>query len=349
MVFSRSSLRKGGVIFIFLSVVSLSILFLLRFRGESLEALSRLKLGYLLLALCLVVLDWLLGGGRLWCFVRPLSRNTAYWSGVKAHLAMIFAGAMTPFQSGGGPAQIFILSRHGVPIPKAIASSLMCFISASFTILTSALLLFISGIASTIDIRLQGFYRYGAGLFLLVSALFVIPVVKPNLVHSLIHAISKLASFIKNEDYTNSRFVHGILSHAEEYRLSLSLYLRRGKAAIAFGMIFSILIFLNKFSIAWIILKGLGINAPYFRVILIQIFIILVIYFSPSPGATGFAEFVSAVFMASIVPKHLLPVYVALWRFFTLYLSVGMGGIILFRSLKGGGITVSSGESLEVG
>jgi len=349
MEFARGSLRKGGVIFVLLSVISFSILFRFTSGKESFVALRQLKPGYLSLALCLVVVDWLLGGGRLWCFIRPLSRGTPYWSGFKANLANIFAGAMTPLQSGGGPAQIFMLRHQGVPIPKALASSLMCFISTSFIILTSALLLFISGISSTIDIRFQGFYRYGAGLFFVISALLIIPVVRPRLVHSLVHALSRLASLIRKKDYTDSKFIHWMLNHVEEYRLSLSLYMRRGKVAIASGVAFSFLIFLNKFSIAWVILKGLGLNPPYFQVILIQILLILVIYFSPSPGATGFAELTSAVFMSGIVPRQLLPVYVALWRLFTLYLSVGMGGIILFKSLREVGNTASSGGTLGAG
>ena len=58
-----------------------------------------------------------------------------------------------------------------------------------------------------------------------------------------------------------------------------------------------------------------------------------VVLFAPSPGASGVAEVVTVGLMESLIRKKLIPLYVLLTRFFTLYCGVGGGGIVISLQL----------------
>jgi uncharacterized protein (TIRG00374 family) len=66
----------------------------------------------------------------------------------------------------------------------------------------------------------------------------------------------------------------------------------------------------------------------------IQLFIILLSYFSPTPGASGIAEVSSLVLMAALVASPVAAIYTFLWRMCTLYVNTTIGGILLYRELK---------------
>jgi uncharacterized protein (TIRG00374 family) len=136
--------------------------------------------------------------------------------------------------------------------------------------------------------------------------------------------------------------------YAEECHVTFLLYLRKGKGTFLAGVGLTFLMFFNKFAIAWVVLKGLGQNPGLIQVVLRQILIMLVVYFSPSPGSSGAAEWVSAALMdqGQLVPKEMLAIYTVLWRFFTLYLGVGVAGTMLLRYLGKGGRIL--GEKVEM-
>jgi uncharacterized membrane protein YbhN (UPF0104 family) len=58
-----------------------------------------------------------------------------------------------------------------------------------------------------------------------------------------------------------------------------------------------------------------------------------IMYFSPTPGASGISEGVFGSFFSDILaPSHLLLVIVA-WRFLTIYLGMLIGLVIMQRQL----------------
>ncbi len=82
------------------------------------------------------------------------------------------------------------------------------------------------------------------------------------------------------------------------------------------------------------IITGLGGNVSVADVMYIQLFITLVSYFSPTPGASGIAEVSSLVLMASLVSSPVIAIYTFLWRLCTLYVNTSIGGILLYSELK---------------
>ena len=77
----------------------------------------------------------------------------------------------------------------------------------------------------------------------------------------------------------------------------------------------------------------MGLDVPFIQTIFIQITLFLIFYFSPTPGASGVAELASAQLMGTIIPKSSQAVFTVLWRTFTLYIGVTVGGVIMLKYL----------------
>jgi uncharacterized membrane protein YbhN (UPF0104 family) len=93
-------------------------------------------------------------------------------------------------------------------------------------------------------------------------------------------------------------------------------------------------------SVAPMILAGLSVQHPVSQVFLIQFILNFIVYFSPTPGGSGIAEFSSYWMMSSATPEqNMMEIYTLIWRFFTNFIGVGLGGLIvltLFRREKHG-------------
>ncbi|MFH1008729.1 MAG: lysylphosphatidylglycerol synthase transmembrane domain-containing protein [Candidatus Latescibacterota bacterium] len=330
---SRASICKGFKIFSGITLVSLLVLFGLTFRGESLSALRQIETSYICLALFLSIGDWFLSAFRIHVLLRPLSDRIRYISSLRASLANLCMAAITPSQTGGGPAQILMLNREGLPMPKSIAVGVVTFMSTLVFMLIVALMLSVMGLQHFAGLRFQHLLQYGSWAFALVFGAFLIFVLKPSLFCLAMDRGASAFNRVLGKSYQRPRWIQRLFYYAEECHVTFLLYLRRGKGTFLAGVGLTFLIFLNKFVIAWVILKGLGLDPRLVQVVLIQILILLIVYFSPSPGSSGAAELVSAALMSRIVPREMLPVYTVLWRFFTLYLGVGVGGAMLLRYL----------------
>ena len=82
--------------------------------------------------------------------------------------------------------------------------------------------------------------------------------------------------------------------------------------------------------IALVLPAGLNMHAPMLRVFLMQFVIFFITYFSPTPGASGVAELSTYWIIASAAgQQNLLGVYTVIWRFFTSFLGVGVGALVV--------------------
>ena len=66
----------------------------------------------------------------------------------------------------------------------------------------------------------------------------------------------------------------------------------------------------NKLLAGYVAMRTLGIHANFVDILLLQTLITFLLYFAPTPGASGIAEVLSALVMASYVPKELTPLYI---------------------------------------
>ena len=82
-----------------------------------------------------------------------------------------------------------------------------------------------------------------------------------------------------------------------------------------------------------------GIHADFTDILLLQTLISFLLYFAPTPGASGLAELTSAAVMSLYVPRELTPIYILIWRLILTYFTLGFGFLVFSswvrRGLKG--------------
>ena len=333
--FDRAAISKGLKIFFGLSVASISIIFLFTDWGKAAAALSRVEPGYLLLALLLACADWFGGGVRLYLLTRGLSAKVSLRSAIKAALSNTAMGAITPSQMGGGPAQVFLLYKNGLPLLEAMSASLMTFVVTMVFFVVSAGAITFSGVNTSIeDETVRQLFRYGFIVFLVCGTLFMAFIARPSWLRKLLRWFFSFLSLFRKRHFLRpgSRANRAIEATAEIHEINV-YYIRNRFPTLAVSLLLTALVFGCKCFAAFFIVRGLGVTAGVWEVVSIQILILLAVYFFPTPGGTGAAELGSAVLMAQILPMELLMIYVVLWRIVVMYLAVILGSAVMLRAL----------------
>jgi uncharacterized protein (TIRG00374 family) len=325
--------KRGLRFFIALTALGLAfVLYRSSFAG-SIESLSLFKWQYLLIAVGLVLLDWMLAGLRIYVFTARLQPGISFAGCVRAGLANIFMGGITPSQTGGGPGQIYVLFKEGMPVFDAMVVSFLGAFLGTVLFLPLCSLVFLALFEPMmVDFRLQYLLRGSFVIFLFFIALAAAGLVRPNLVKRGVRIAAGLVPPLRR--WLERRGYIEIADNlVDRYNAMIRFFLGRGKTAFILGFILSAAIYINKFSIAWIVLRGMGIEAPYIEVIYTQLVLIMIFYFAPSPGAAGLAEISAAEVMKGMIPHEALGAYVLLWRLFTLLIGLAAGGAVLIRYL----------------
>jgi hypothetical protein len=126
------------------------------------------------------------------------------------------------------------------------------------------------------------------------------------------------------------KFVDLIYAYQENVRQ----FLRLGRTNFAGVCLLSFAFILSRCLMGFLCLRFLGIEAPTLgQVLEIQLALIFLIYFAPTPGGSGLAEGASLSVMAHLVPIGFVPFYNLLWRFSTLFIPACVGLLLLVRSL----------------
>lgn len=322
-VWNRARVLRG--LTLFLVATAIGFVFLAR-RGTlegGLAALAHLHAGAIAIGVLQVALDQLLGGWRLRCCLRAVGEGAPLRACMAANAANVFLGGATPSQSGGGPAQILVLRLAGVSLASATLASWIAFIGTALVFLTLSLIFPWTG-ASRLLPAGWNFYTHATTVLFAVTLLGLILLLpRPGSIARLPWIGARWARSARGVQF-------------EEFlvrsRCGLQHAMRHGKAPVAFAVLLSIVIFLNKFFVAVTVMRGLGLETPVRVVLELQMLQFLVLYFAPTPGGSGLAEITGATIMQSFVPADVLGAYLILWRTFTLYGGMLVGALILLRA-----------------
>jgi uncharacterized protein (TIRG00374 family) len=332
---TKRQIRRGLQIFTLVSLSSLVGIFLLTRSHITAEAFENIQPLWLLVALPFIALDWTSGGYRIYIFSRIFHPQIRFKTCMKANLANCFLGAITPSQTGGGPAQIYMLYAGGMPAVEATSASLMTFFSTVFFLISAGTAIFaFKGFVPLPGKLLGHLFNFGMVFFLVVALLMLIAVAFPGFYRELMRIVVLVVSHVRKKDYLRAgSWAHRMLDFVDRCHQQLIHYLQKQWHIFLLGILVSGICFLSKFVVAYVIVRSFGIEASFVHVALLQMVIVLINYFFPSPGASGAAEFSSAALMTPVVSTGFITFYVILWRLLTTYVSVAVGGVVMLHEL----------------
>ncbi len=341
------AIRFGLMAFALASLVGFITLFLVThdLRG-SLEGFRQFRPIWILPALGLAAVDWFGGGLRLWILTRPLGTRIRYKDCVRTSAATAALAYLTPSGSGGGPAQLYGLVRNGSSLGRAVAVN---FASLTVNLLFLSLAGFgawffgaagsIEGITLPVaNVDAATLFKWCAVGFGTVASIVLLLAASPRLPRQ---AAVRLFG-------TGPR-VRKALRFLQELHGAIQIYGSRGKSALVLATLINILPFGARFVMGWAILRGFGIDAGFWNVVTLHVLLHFLLYFMPTPGGSGVAEVLAPAVMSSLMPASLLVAYTAVWRFFLAYVTILVGGAILFRWLEADGQRLLATETEKSG
>jgi uncharacterized protein (TIRG00374 family) len=316
--------------------------------GDQLIAWDDLQWGYLLLLLLCLPFDTVACGVRIWVVCRILQPGIGFWTCFKAEWANVGIAMITPSSSGGGLGQIYMLSRGGANVGTAIAIGLITFLGSMVGLMCIGLYsLFFSGASD-----MGPLLRAAVWAFTFIAALMILAAVWPGLFRVMVMWIYQAYWRIRGRNHRlgvfkphsevqtqptpphMGRVAAKLLDMTQTYQDSVRRFVRLGKSHIIWVFLLSLSFLLSRCLMAYLCLRFLGIQESTLGAVMeIQMALIFLIYFAPTPGGSGLAEGASLSLMAAIVPVGFAPYYNLLWRSATLYLPASVGLFFLLRTM----------------
>ena len=334
--FSKSlnpkNFASGILFFILCTVIGLYLSFL-RSDTENIGVVLRsMEEKFLLLAVFCMFCDWLSGGARLYIFVRKMSERVTFLHGLRANLATLCIGGITPFQTGG-VGHLYIFNRAGVPFSGTVTTAVISFIGTlTFLILSTGYV--VQRAPAFLPKAITLVSQYSLLMFAFTLFVFLLLLVKPEAVLLPLTRIQlprrpgfRLAANLLD------RLILTLEKVIVEHKAFTRMFVTEHKLVCALSFVFTIGIYMSRFVGGYVIVRALGGDAPFWHVIAVQVIISFVTLFAPSPGASGISEFLIAILMKPLLASGAIGLYALITRFFTTYCGVAVGGVVLMSQL----------------
>lgn len=277
-------------------------------------------------------------GLRLHHTLRALGVRLPFLEILRLVFINIFVSNVTPLATGGGVAQVLYLRARDVPLGTATAAT---------TIRTVLAVLFIFSSAPVFLLALAPLTGGGPadriGLYLALSVagylgFFAVVLLRTRwLVPPLVGLVRGLRAIRIIDDRRARRWRFRVRRELIRFSRSFRHYLAGPRWDVVLSVVFTLVFLLSLFSFPAVLLWGLGYDLPYGTVIGLLVLTTFVMYFSPTPGASGVAEGAFGFLFSGLIGHdHLVQVTVA-WRFLTVYLGMAVGVFVTQHELMGTG------------
>jgi uncharacterized protein (TIRG00374 family) len=346
---SSKTIRKGISFFIFFTLIGTGIVIWWKTPYEFSVLIHKIDWFFIIGLVPLIALDYILGGFRYTIFFNSkILPHISFWNCIRANLANIFMGAATPFQTGGGAAQLYIFWRSGAKLSDSILISLINFCATLiFFLLASLVVLFI--LPSTLFLNqlvplIQGSFIVVGSIISLILLILLFPSTGTAIIRFIINLIPfRLLKLEKLRD----RLLNTFTEEIQKFHQNFTRIRRYNKGTLILTLIITSVLFFNKYVIGFIIARALRQVVPFGTFIGLQIINLFIIYFAPTPGASGIAELSSTWLMGKVMSSEILVYFALLWRFFVTFLGAFIGGFILLMDLNTGVKTPSMKRTVD--
>jgi uncharacterized protein (TIRG00374 family) len=331
-------LQRGFLVFVAISVLGYAgVLLYGNNLPAFLDAAGRVHWGWVVVGLGLASMDWFGGGIRNWVLVRHVHLDPPLSGMILSGGMGAWAAYLTPLNSGSGPMMIYAMRRAGVPLPVAVTATLMSFIATVLFFATAGPLAIALGAGrslgehgNVLGLTLYDLFLGSLGLFVGIGVLLVIVIVFPGLARGWLHAVAERLSRRSRRVADRIEGLRRGIDEAHESVLAFNS--PRGWLALFWAVLLSGPSHANKLLAGYVALRAVGIHAQFVDVLLLQTLITFLLYFAPTPGASGIAELLSTAVMSSVyIPRELSPLYTLIWRSILSYFTLAFGFVVFSR------------------
>jgi uncharacterized protein (TIRG00374 family) len=287
--------------------------------------------------------------GMIWRF-RIMSDHQLSWrSAFNVHILSEFTSAVTPSAIGGSGLVMLFMKKEGVDFGKGVAVTITnLFLDELFFIIICPLILIfvpfsdlfnssnvVTGTISTL------FWSVYAGFLLWTVIIFVGLFIRPSLITQTLSNVFSMR-FLKKWKHKVDEFSSELLiSSVEIAKKKISFWLR------LLGL--TIFTWSCRFLVVNMLFLAFESHLNHWIIFGRQLILWMVIHLTPTPGGSGFYEYMFNNYYGDILPHPgQLLIIIAVWRILTYYNYLIAGTMIIPRWMKPGRtdkLTINNDES----
>jgi uncharacterized protein (TIRG00374 family) len=333
----HSKMRRGFILAVAISAATLIIISLATLDRDTFTAISDLSPGFLFLAAALSLGRWLWMFLRMRLLIGATGKKVADRNILKTVYAGYFTGIITPLRAGGVTGEMIFLYEYGLEAGEAVA--VVSFGACISTFLLMLFFPFAIWIASSyidLSLSIKGFLFSALAIGILYLALVLWAILRPQtavgntlLAHS--------PAFLSKRDWYR-RFLERLSVEIETFALSLRRIVRLGKARLSAVVVLTVLYWLTGFVAIPVALVGLGYGSYFWKAVVAQMVVQMLMPFIPTPGGSGVGEVGFLFVYKSVLPDvGVAGLLTLIWRFIDFYLGLLVGGaafILIMRDIS---------------
>jgi len=300
------------------------------------EQIKTLNPYYILLCVGAIFAYWFTEAKITNDIVRSTGNKQPYNKALEVTMIGQFFNGITPFSSGGQPAQLYFLSKQKLPIGEG-SSVLMSKFIIYQAVLVVYSVVFLLLRAKQFETEVNHLFYiviigFAVNLVVISILLFFSFAQKSNMI-----ILSKVVKFlnkikiIKNPEKKIAKWYKDL----DDFHKHILLLKNNVKLFIKV-VILSVVQLAFYFTIPFFIYKSFGLQgADLISMIAGTGFVLMVTSFIPIPGASGGAEGGFVLILGLFFISHYIITAIVLWRLITYYLGIFIGGIwMMFAKLR---------------
>ncbi|WP_461227417.1 lysylphosphatidylglycerol synthase transmembrane domain-containing protein [Lacticaseibacillus suihuaensis] len=295
------------------------------------KTLLHLNLWWLLVATLVMLASWVIETWVVQIFVQHDGEHLPFQAALRVPLVEQLFNNITPFASGGQPAQLIALMQAGVEGGRASSVLLMKFVVYQFMVLLNFILTIAIGFRQVAG-------RLGPLAWFIVFGFVIHVVVICGLLLVMYHYrfTKQLVAWAVK---VYGRFAGPVRQAALQTKMNEkidsfyaeSLHLKQEKTKVLRAAALTLAQLLLYYSVPYFVLRSFGVNhVSLVEVIVLHVMIVMIVSLFPIPGGTGGAEYSFKTLFATYVPlPSQLVLAMLLWRLLTYYLGMALGAVAL--------------------
>ena len=263
--------------------------------------------------------------------IKEICKVNGLWISFKTTIVGQYYSLITPFASGGQPAQMYVMKKDNIPLAKSSAVLANKFIFFQVGVTVYSLVLFIFNFGRINDTLQKAALFVVCGLFINTVGLFFVIMLLYN-PHKLKRIVYVFLRFIHN--------IHIIRKHRRKYKI-FSRYvdeykedidkIAKNKYLIIKSFLLTGVQLTAYFGITYFVYRALNLHEhSFFEIVSLQSFLYMAVSFIPAPGTLGAGEIGFYSIFAAVFGQGVLKYAILLWRLISFYANLLISAIVTF-------------------
>ncbi len=322
--------KLNYILVVFLIIITILIMICSDGLKDLPYLLTNTNIKYVYLGILCMVGYWLMDSIIIAAITKTVHEEMSFLKSIKITMIGQYYSAITPFSTGGQPAQVYFMVNDSIPIGQATLILINKFVIYQIVITIYSFFMFFLKLSFIyVNIRTALFFII-VGIFLNVllligiTFLFFNPKMLRKIIFATFNFIDRKIKTIKDKGKYNEKIEH----YLEEYTESINK-VRENKKMSLFISIITIIQLTFYFSITYFVYRALGFNkASYFDILSIQSLLHMAVSVIPIPGTIGASEGGFYLLFKTFFNVKVVAYAMLLWRGLSYYLRLIVCGIV---------------------